>query len=571
MTRALGYNSAMTHMPMAPSAPTARPPDAQRGPRESHHFEGLLLAALTLARIRLDTLAEAAVLPLRQNDVARHPWLGSLLPPEAMALLAQQQTVDPIGLLLIVAALACLLAYLLVSEFMRPGRGRHVTKLALIWAIILLTVFASSLKLTLLRQQSGPASYSHDGGVIQTEAAIGYLLAGRNPYVEDYTQTPMAEWGINEFRTALYHYPYLPWTFLFSAPFQLASEALLGWYDQRFVYLLLFALTLILATRLTASAGRQRLLLMLLGLNPLLGSDVIFGQNDSFVLAWIVLSFFLWRQGARHAAQGRGPVRVSAEAEPKHPERSDRRERSRRGGPVQRILRLRPTPARQSLAGRLDSAQDAPIPSAELIGRALWQAGAAVAFGLACASKPTAWFLAPFYFMLLAGGDPRDLWRRPLAWAGRALRAGWPALATALVIVGPYFLWQPAAMIDDVWRWSAGTSDTAYQIWGWGASNLLLAAGWVSDRFAYWPFWIPELVVGSVLLAALLKKQAGANTPARVLWGYSLWLLAFFFVSRFLNENYLSFILAGLTLGALIDDNVATGDDATGTEFAAVL
>lgn len=509
MTRALGYNSAMTHMPMAPSAPTARPPDAHRGPRDSHHFEGLLLAALTVARIRLDTLAEAAVLPLRQNDVARHPWLGSLLSPEAMTLLAQQQTVDPIGLLLIVAALACLLAYLLVSEFMRPGRGRRLTKLALIWCIILFTVFASSLKLTLLRQQSGPASYSHDGGVIQTEATIDYLLAGRNPYVEDYTQTPMAEWGINEFRTALYHYPYLPWTFLFSAPFKLASEALLGWYDQRFVYLLLFALTLILATRLTASAGRQRLLLMLLGLNPLLGSDVIFGQNDSFVLVWLVLSFFLWRQGARHAAQGRS--------------------------------------------------------------RALWQAGAAIAFGLACASKPTAWFLAPFYLMLLAGGDPRDLWRRPIAWAGRALRVGWPALATALVIIGPYFLWQPAAMIDDVWRWSAGTSDTAYQIWGWGASNLLLAAGWVSDRFAYWPFWIPELVVGSVLLAALLKKQAGANTPARVLWGYSLWLLAFFFVSRFLNENYLSFILASLTLGALIDDDVAAGDDATGTEFAAVL
>ncbi len=198
-------------------------------------------------------------------------------------------------------------------------------------------------------------------------------------------------------------------------------------------------------------------------------------------------------------------------------------------------------------------------------------AARAIAFGLACVSKPTAWFLAPFYLMLLAGGDPRDLWRRPIAWAGRALRTGWPALATALVIIGPYFLWQPVAMIDDVWRWSAGTSDTAYQIWGWGASNLLLTAGWVSDRFAYWPFWIPELVVGSVLLAALLKKQAGANTPARVLWGYSLWLLAFFFVSRFLNENYLSFILAGLTLGALIDDDVAAGDDATGAEFAAVL
>ena len=110
------------------------------------------------------------------------------------------------------------------------------------------------MKLTLLRQGSGPASYSHDGGVIQTEATIDYLLHGKNPYVEDYLKTPMAEWGINEFRTALYHYPYLPWTFLFSAPFKLLASGVIGWYDQRFVYLLLFALTLLLLPGLARSA-----------------------------------------------------------------------------------------------------------------------------------------------------------------------------------------------------------------------------------------------------------------------------------------------------------------------------
>ena len=60
----------------------------------------------------------------------------------------------------------------------------------LIWAIVLLTVFAPGLKLALLRQGSGPASYSHDGGVIQTEATIEFLVQGRNPYVEDYLATP---------------------------------------------------------------------------------------------------------------------------------------------------------------------------------------------------------------------------------------------------------------------------------------------------------------------------------------------------------------------------------------------
>lgn len=479
---ALRYNPAMSDHPFPASL--------------ARRLDALILAVLVIARIRIDTLAEAAVLPLRQNDVARHPWLGHLLPPDAMQLLAQQQLVDPVGLLLIVGAIGCLLIYLLADEFWaapsteiaaaKADWARYWTKLALIWAIVLLTVFAPSLKLVLLRQGSGPASYSHDGGVIQTEATIDYLLQGRNPYVEDYVDTPMAEWGINEFRTALYHYPYLPWTFLFSAPFKQGFEAVIGWYDQRFVYLLLFALTLLLLPALCSHRTDKLVLVMLIGLNPIMGSDVIYGQNDSFVLAWIVLSLWLW-------------------------------------------VRAQQASARQG-----------------------WLLGAAAAFGLACASKPTAWFLAPFYLLLLAGGNPTDLWRRPGAWLGRAWRAGWPALAVGLLIIGPYLVWSPAALYDDVWRWSNGTSDTAYQIWGWGASNLLVALGWVKSRFVYWPFWLPELLVGMPLLLGLLRRQASGNTPGRALWGYALFLTAFFFVSRFFNENYLGYIIAILGLGALI-------------------
>jgi len=450
-------------------------------------LDALLLAVLLLARIRIDSLAEAAVLPLRQNDVARHPFLGQLLPARAMELLAQQQFVDPVGLLLIVLALGCLGAYLLVHEFVVSPRVSYRARLLLISAIILLTVFAPSLKLTLLRQGSGPASYCHDGGVIQTEATIAYLLAGRNPYVEDYLKTPMAEWGIGEFRTALYHYPYLPWTFLFSAPFKLIAERLIGWYDQRFVYLLLFAIALLLAADLARQPTARLLLVMLLGLNPLLGSDLIYGQNDSFVLAWLIVSLWLWARGQRSAA-ARG-----------------------------------------------------------------WTWGSAAAFGLACASKPTAWFLAPFYLLLLAGGDVADLWQRPVSWLRRVGLAFWPAMLALLAIVGPYLLWDPAAMFDDVWAWANGTSPTAYQIWGWGASNLLLATGQLPNRFVYWPFWIPQLVLGAPLLLLLVWRQARHNTLERALWGYGLFLLVFFYVSRFMNENYLGYILALLTLGALAE------------------
>ena len=472
-------------------------------------LDALLLAVLLIARLRIDTLAEAVGVPLHMNDVPRQPLLGHLLSDQAMKLLAQQGLVDPVGMLLIVAALACLVLYLVVSEIHRSERVAYRAKLLLIWAILLLTVFAPSIKMMLLRQGSGPASYSHDGGVIQTEATVNFLLSGRNPYVEDYTKTPMAEWGINEFRTALYHYPYLPWTFVFSAPFKVLADHTLGWYDQRMVYLLLFALTLALLPGLARQPQTRLLLVMLIGLNPIMGSDLIYGQNDSFVLAWIVLSLWLWVK----ATEGR-------ERRADTPEKED------------------------SAPGRA--------------GGGGWYLASAAAFGLACASKPTAWFLAPFYVVLLAGSNElldqgKGTWERTRARLAGTLRSAWPALAAGALIIGPWFVWNPAAMYDDVWRWANGTSASAYQIWGWGASNLLLAFGWVSSRFAYWPFWIPELVLGLPLMAWLLWRQLRENSLGQALWGYGLFILVFFFVSRFLNENYLGYLVAILVLGALAD------------------
>lgn len=107
---------------------------------------------------------------------------------------------------LIALTLACLALYALV-DLWHGTRWRQSLKWLLLIGIILGAVYLPALKMILLRQQSGPASYTHDGGVIQTEATIQFLLAGKNPYREDYTQTPMAEWGFSQYRTALYLIP----------------------------------------------------------------------------------------------------------------------------------------------------------------------------------------------------------------------------------------------------------------------------------------------------------------------------------------------------------------------------
>ncbi len=351
----------------------------------------------------------------------------------------------------------------------------------------------------LLRQQSGPASYTHDGGVIQTEAAIQYFLTGKNPYREDYTHTPMADWGFSKYRTALYHYPYLPWTFVFSAPFYFLGQTI-GFYDQRFVYLLLMAISLALAPRLVSGARAKLALVAILGLNPMMNLDLIFGQNDGFVVAWLIISLVAWQ--------------------------------------VWQNCRRNNRPCRW----------------------ALWTSS--LCFGLACASKPTAWFFTPFYVLLLLWDEFDSRFTRTnLKRAIPTLLARvWPALLVFLLLLLPYLLWDPFALYDDIWRWSSGQGTTAYQIWGWGASNFVLAFGWVTDRFAHWPFWIPELLVAIPTLAWLLYRQIRANTLSNACWHYGIFLLIFLYASRFLNENYLGYILAFLALGYL------TGSD-TGTAY----
>ena len=446
--------------------------------------DSLLLFVLLVARVRIDTLAQWAALPteMLQADVAR--LVGGWWPSASLVLLADRQTSDPVTLLLISLAFGLFLIYLLVDAL--GGRSSERTvfwiKMGLVCAIIVLLVFGQTALLIGLRHIAGPAAYTHDGGVIQTEVTIAYLLSGINPYVADYLDTPMALWG-TEYRTALYHFPYLPWTFLFSAPFYLSSHAALGWFDQRFVYLLLFAVTLALAQSLARRPGDKLGVVMVIGLNPILASDVIFGQNDSFVLFWIVLALWLLRLGEIRDREG------------------------------MRLL-------------------------------------SAAVLGLACASKPTAWFLIPLWACYLL----RDEWevrtdgkrrlRRGWGWLSTLLRRGWPLALVFVLVVGPWFAWDPAAMLDDVWRWSAGTAETPYQIRGWGLSNFILAFSLVPDRLAYWPFWILELLIVTPLLIALLWRQTRHNTIGAMLYHYVLLLLAFFYVSRFLNENYLGYLLA---------------------------
>ncbi|MEZ4863035.1 MAG: hypothetical protein R3C14_17075 [Caldilineaceae bacterium] len=459
-------------------------------------WDALLLTGLIFALLMIMGFAEAT-LGNRVQDMARHPLLGQLIPAAGVAAMGEvnPRPGEPVGLVLYAVTLGLLGLYFVIDLGVR-GRWQRRLKWVVLACMILTALYLPTIKLILLDAQGPRGSYSHDGGVLQTEATIQFLLQGKNPYVEDYTNTPMATWGHPAFRTALYHYPYLPWTFVFSAPFYLLGNAL-GFYDQRMVYLLLLAAALLVAPRLVGDPRGQLGLAALLAFNPIMALDVIFGQNDVFVLCWLIFSLVAWqhwRQGLVHGEQG---------------------------AMMQK-------------------------------GRQWALFASACFFGLACASKPTVWFMAPFYGLLLVADHNQQLHSGMWRWLQlipQILRRVAPGLVLFLLLVLPYIVWNPFAFYDDVWRWSNGQGETGYQIWGWGASNFVLALGLVADRFGQWPFGRLELLLALPLLVWFFLRQQRHNTLSHACWHYGVLLFVFFYGSRFLNENYLGYIFAVLALG----------------------
>ncbi|MCB8954097.1 MAG: hypothetical protein H6650_19000 [Ardenticatenales bacterium] len=179
------------------------------------------------------------------------------------------------------------------------ARWLYLARLTIVLLAVVMAVALPAGLNIMQRLQEGPATHAHDG-LIQTEEAVKFLLAGKNPYTEDYVNTPMADFPGREppLTTApLYHNAYLPFLFILSLPFYKLSQAAWGWYDQRFVYLLAFFLILLLLPQFARQPRRKLALLTAFGLNFLFDFYLADGRNDVVVLAGLVLTTFLLLRG----------------------------------------------------------------------------------------------------------------------------------------------------------------------------------------------------------------------------------------------------------------------------------
>ena len=174
-------------------------------------------------------------------------------------------------------------------------------------AIIALFAVVPTIASIVLRETGRPYTYVHDGAIMVEEAARK-LLAGNNPYVTDYLDTPLYYWPMVN-NPALYHFTYFPFLFLITTPFVWAFDRIGLFWDQRYLYLPAYLATLAILPSLVARVPQRLALVALVGLNPQLFPFVVEGRNDFFVLAFLLAGIALVQK--EHRSSGALAIAVA--------------------------------------------------------------------------------------------------------------------------------------------------------------------------------------------------------------------------------------------------------------------
>lgn len=192
----------------------------------------------------------------------------------------------------------CAMAYLIIdalgvalSHKTRIKRLVQSLQLPIILVAISLFVIAPTILFMVKRAQTTPESFAQDS-LLQIEAAARFVLAGKNPYVEDYLETPMADWEFSwvglETNPALHHFVYTPLAFLLAVPGEGIIRPLTNWYDHRLVLLPCYLINLGLIKKLAGSRREANALLIAIGLNPLLITAYTSGNLEAMVITgWL--------------------------------------------------------------------------------------------------------------------------------------------------------------------------------------------------------------------------------------------------------------------------------------------
>ncbi len=416
------------------------------------------------------------------------------------------------------------------AAFTARGRALHLA------AIVTWFVIVPAIAMIVLRETGKPYTYVHDGAIMVEEAARK-LLAGQDPYVADYLDTPLFYWPMLN-NPALYHFTYFPLFFLVTAPFVAVFDRLGVFFDVRYLYLPAFVATLVLLPLLLTADRRGE-------------GAAARGRVRS--------------RGAASLARERGSPVAEDDPPDEGPRRATERREARPEATSPGLAPLEaqdgynsPPGASYMLAlvaivaldpqlfpfvaeGRNDFFVLLPL----FAGIALLQRErrtlGVLALAVAAALKLNASLLLPFATAYLWWSDAATPRRERMRRLARAVVPGAVVLAATFV---PFLVHDLGAFWDDVVSYNSGGAAWSYPISGLGFSAVLLATGVVTYPQEGFPFWAFELLAAAPIAVWALVRLRRAPRIDTLLLGYALTLLAFGYFGRYFNGNHLGFIVA---------------------------
>lgn len=156
-----------------------------------------------------------------------------------------------------------------------------------------------------------------------------------------------------------------------------------------------------------------------------------------------------------------------------------------------------------------------------------------VLMGFAFAIKQSVWPILPFYVAYIYFKTRK---------IGETVRKLLPFLISFGIIITPFIIWNSRAFLDSTVFYLSGSTSNSYPIAGYGFGKLLSQFGYIKDLHQYYPFWIWQTVLGLPLLIFLILWLKKDNSIQRLLLSYAIFLLVFWYFSRYFNNSHLGYI-----------------------------
>lgn len=197
------------------------------------------------------------------------------------------------GILFVLLTVYCVLAF--------TGLGHRIKNLFLV-AVLVIVLGGVSITAMVDRAKTAPVYGVHDI-ILQQEAAMRYLVVGKNPYKETYFGTPVESFHYGEVgndaavNPALFHFVMPPWYLMFPFAFYYGVRPVVGFFDGRMVLLFTMVMMLVALWYWFKDKGVARLAIILTALSPAVIDYFVEGRSDVFALSWLVVSLvFLERK-----------------------------------------------------------------------------------------------------------------------------------------------------------------------------------------------------------------------------------------------------------------------------------